>query len=91
MDGRRREVLKAGGSAACSPWRRRGDHQAGDASPQEWNKAAFETKNVAETVKRWAAADDRSSAIEITAPDIGDGAVVPTRGEQLPKTQAIAS
>ena len=52
MDGKRREVLKTGGGltllslVASAGWLRPGDVHAAD-----WNKAAFETKTLDETVK----------------------------------------
>ena len=92
MDAKRREVLKTGGGvlalAAVA-----GIIKPGDALAQEWNKAAFDTKSVAETVKALGGSGSTlSSAIEITAPDIAEnGAVVPIAVEsKLPKTQAIA-
>jgi sulfur-oxidizing protein SoxY len=92
VDAKRREVLKTGGGvlalAAAA-----GIIKPGDALAQEWNKAAFDTKGVAETVKALGGSGSAlSSAIEITAPDIAEnGAVVPVAVEsKLPKTQAIA-
>jgi sulfur-oxidizing protein SoxY len=92
VDAKRREVLKTGGGvlalAAAA-----GIIKPGEALAQEWNKAAFETKSVAETVKALGGGGSTpSSAIEITAPDIAEnGAVVPIAVEsKLPKTQAIA-
>jgi sulfur-oxidizing protein SoxY len=92
VDAKRRKVLKTGGgvlalAAAAGIIRPR------EALAQEWNKAAFETKSVAETVKALGGSGSTaSSAIEITAPDIAEnGAVVPIAVEsKLPKTQAIA-
>jgi sulfur-oxidizing protein SoxY len=92
VDAKRREVLKAGGGvlalAAAA-----GIVRPGEALAQEWNKAAFDTKSVAETVKALGGSGSTpSSAIEITAPDIAEnGAVVPVAVEsKLPRTQAIA-
>jgi sulfur-oxidizing protein SoxY len=92
VDAKRREVLKTGGRvlalAAAA-----GIVKPGGALAQEWNKAAFETKSVAETVKALGGGGSTPSAsIEIIAPDIAEnGAVVPVAVEsRLPKTQAIA-
>lgn len=94
MDAKRREVLKAGGGAgvlaiaAAAGWMR-----PGEAIAQEWNKAAFDTRSIADTVKALGGGTSTpSEAIEITAPDIAEnGAVVPVAVEsKLPKTQAIA-
>ena len=69
VDSRRREVLKTGGRvlalAAAA-----GILKPGEALAQEWNKAAFDTKSVAETVKALGGgASSPSAAVEITAPD----------------------
>ena len=92
MDSRRREVLKTGGGvlalAAAA-----GILRPGESLAQEWNKAAFETKSVAETVKALGGgASTESKEIQITAPDIAEnGAVVPVSVDsRLARTQAIA-
>ncbi len=92
MDAKRREVLKTGGGvlalAAVA-----GIIKPGETLAQEWNKAAFDTKSVAETVKALGGgAATPSGSIEIIAPDIAEnGAVVPIAVEsKLPRTQAIA-
>src|SRR5712672_1490305 len=78
VDAKRREVLKTGGGvlalAAAA-----GIIRPGEALAQEWNKTAFETKSVAETVKALGGgASTESKEIQITAPDIAEnGAVVP--------------
>ena len=92
MDARRREVLKTGGGALALA-AAAGIIRPREVLAQEWNKAAFETKNVAETVKALGGSGSTpSSAIEITAPDIAEnGAVVPIAVEsKLPRTQAVA-
>ncbi len=90
----RRDLLKAGGGAGVLALAAAaGIVKPGEALAQEWNKAAFDTKSVADTVKALGGgASTPSSAIEITAPDIAEnGAVVPVAVEsRLPKTQAIA-
>ena len=91
MDAKRREVLKTGGGVLALA--AAGIIRPGEALGQEWNKTAFETKSVAETVKALGGGGSTlSNAIEITAPDIAEnGAVVPIAVEsRLPKTQAIA-
>jgi sulfur-oxidizing protein SoxY len=92
VDPRRREVLKTGGGvlalAAAA-----GILRPGESLAQEWNKAAFETKSVAETVKALGGgASTESKEIQITAPDIAEnGAVVPVSVDsRLARTQAIA-
>ncbi|HYQ93499.1 MAG TPA: thiosulfate oxidation carrier protein SoxY [Burkholderiales bacterium] len=92
MDPRRREVLRTGGGvlalAAAA-----GILRPGESLAQEWNKAAFETKSVAETVKALGGgASTESKEIQITAPDIAEnGAVVPVSVDsRLARTQAIA-
>jgi len=94
MNGKRREVLKAGGSAGVLAMAAvAGLVKTGEVLAQEWNKAAFDTKSVADTVKALGGSGSApSSAIEITAPDIAEnGAVVPIAVEsRLPRTQAIA-
>lgn len=62
------------------------------AQQQAWNKAAFETKNLADTVKALGGASPTESAeITITAPDIAEnGAVVPVGvTSKIPNTQAV--
>jgi sulfur-oxidizing protein SoxY len=91
MDTKRRGILRAGGAFALAV-------PAGLLRPvrafaQQWNKAAFDTKSVAATLKALGASGSTESAqIQITAPDIAEnGAVVPITIESaIPKTQAIA-
>jgi sulfur-oxidizing protein SoxY len=94
MDIRRRGILKAGGGggvlalAAAA-----GLFRPGEAFAQQWNKAAFETKSFADTLKALGGSGSTESAqIQITAPDIAEnGAVVPITIESaIPRTQAIA-
>ena len=64
-----------------------------DALAQQWNKTAFETKGLADTVKALGGSGSTESArIQITAPDIAEnGAVVPITVESgIARTQAIA-
>ena len=94
MNRMRREVLKTGGGAGVLIWAAAaGLIKPSQVLAQEWNKAAFDTKSVADTVKALSGGGSSpSNAIEITAPDIAEnGAVVPIAVEsKLPKTQAIA-
>jgi sulfur-oxidizing protein SoxY len=61
------------------------------AQQQAWNKAAFETKNLAETYKILGGTPTESADIAITAPDIAEnGAVVPVGvTSKIPNTQAV--
>jgi sulfur-oxidizing protein SoxY len=94
MDRKRRELLRAGGGAsALALAAAAGLIKPGGALAQEWNKAAFETKSIADTVKALGGGGSTpSNDIQITAPDIAEnGAVVPVAVEsKLPKTQTIA-
>ena len=94
MDIRRRGILKVGGgtgvlalAAAAGLVRPRA------AFAQQWNKAAFETKSVAATLKALGGSGSTESAqVQITAPDIAEnGAVVPITIESaIPRTRTIA-
>jgi sulfur-oxidizing protein SoxY len=96
MDAKRRDLLKAGGGAGVLAL----FVAAGLLKPEEvfaqaqnWNKAAFDTKNLNDTVKAFGGASSTDSPnIVITAPDIAEnGAVVPVSIEaRLPRTQSIA-
>jgi sulfur-oxidizing protein SoxY len=61
------------------------------AQQQAWNKAAFETKSVADTYKVLGGTPAESADISITAPDIAEnGAVVPVGvASKIPNTQAV--
>ncbi len=94
MNGKRREMLKAGGGAGVLALAAAaGLVKPGEALAQEWNKAAFSTKSVADTVKALGGTGTTESGeVQITAPDIAEnGAVVPISVEsRLVRTQAIA-
>jgi sulfur-oxidizing protein SoxY len=94
MDIRRRGILKAGGgSGVLALAAAAGLIRAGEAFAEQWNKAAFETKTVAATLKALGGGGSAESAqVQITAPDIAEnGAVVPITIESgLAKTQSIA-
>jgi sulfur-oxidizing protein SoxY len=90
----RREALKAGGGAGVLALAAAaGLFRPGSAFAQEWNKAAFDTRNFADTLKALGGkSSTESKDIQFTAPDIAEnGAVVPISVESgIPKTQAIA-
>jgi len=90
MDIKRRGILKAGGAMLALA---AGLLQSARVFAQQWNKAAFDTKSVAATLKALGAVGSTESAqIQITAPDIAEnGAVVPITIESaIPRTQAIS-
>jgi len=95
MDSRRRDVLRTGSGAtllallAAAGWLKPSDAEA-----QAWNKAAFETKTMDETMKALgggAPAQSKDIAF-VSTPDIAEnGAVVPIGvASALPKTESIA-
>jgi len=95
MDGRRRDVLGTGGGAtllallAAAGWLKPAAAEA-----QAWNKAAFETKTMDETMKALgggAPAQSKDIAF-VSTPDIAEnGAVVPIGvASAIPKTESIA-
>jgi len=97
MRHQRREVLKAGGGVTVMMLAA----SAGLLRPQEafaqatWNKAAFDTKTLADTVKALGgatAAENAGVRFASPTPDIAEnGAVVPvTVTSSLPKTESIA-
>ena len=97
MDARRRDVLKTGGGVsllalvAAAGWLRPGDANAQAAA---WNKAAFETHSLDETMKALGGGAPAQSKdiVFVATPDIAEnGAVVPIGiTSNLPKTEAIA-
>ena len=96
MNSSRRKVLQgSGGMAVMGLAMAAGLFKPGSAWAQgSWNKAAFETKSVNDTVKALggASAATESKDIVITSPDIAEnGAVVPfTITSKIPKTESIA-
>ena len=90
----RREVLKSGGGAgALALAAIAGLIKPSQLLAQEWNKAAFGTRSLAEAIKALGGAGSTESGeIRINAPDIAENsAVVPISIEsRLPRTQAIA-
>ena len=97
MDARRRDVLKTGGGVsllalvAAAGWLRPGDALAQGAA---WNKAAFETHALDETVKALGGSAPAQSKdiVFVSTPDIAEnGAVVPVGiTSSIPKTESIA-
>jgi len=95
MDGKRREVLKTGGGLtlmsllAAAGWL-----EAADALAADWNKAAFETRTVDDTVKALGGSAPAQSKeiLFVATPDIAEnGAVVPIGvTSTIPKTESIA-
>ena len=96
MNTQRRNLIKTGGGVtlltlvAAAGWLKPGDALAADA----WNKTAFETKTMDETIKALGGATPAQSK-DITffsTPDIAEnGAVVPIGvTSTIPKTESIA-
>ncbi len=91
--GRRRVLQGTGGMAVMSLAMAAGLLRPGAARAAEWNKAAFETKSLADAVKAMGgAAPVESKDIVITSPDIAEnGAVVPfTIASKIAHTQSIS-
>jgi sulfur-oxidizing protein SoxY len=92
----RRKVLKgAGGATMLALMAAAGLVRPGSAFAQQagWNKAAFDTKSLADAVKALGGSQPvESKDIQINSPDIAEnGAVVPfTISSKLPKTEHIA-
>ena len=95
MDAHRREALKAGGAftlvtlVAAAGWLR-----PGEAAAQAWNKAAFETHSMDDTMKALggSAPVPSKDIAFFSTPDIAEnGAVVPIGiTSNVPKTESIA-
>jgi sulfur-oxidizing protein SoxY len=95
MDGKRRAILKSGGGATllglltAAGWL-----TPGDARAQTWNKAAFDTHSLADTMKTLGAGDPAQSKdiVFFQTPEIAEnGAVVPIGiTSNIPKTESIA-
>jgi sulfur-oxidizing protein SoxY len=95
MNSSRREALKgSGGLAVMSLALAAGLFKPGSAWAQQgWNKDAFATKSLNDTVKALGGATAvESKDVAITSPDIAEnGAVVPfTISSKLPKTEQMA-
>ena len=95
MDSSRRQVLKGTGSMAVMGLAvAAGLFKPGSAWAQDgWNKAAFSTKSLNDTVKAMGGSSaTESKDIQINSPDIAEnGAVVPfTISSKIPKTEQVA-
>ena len=95
MESSRRQVLKGtGGMAVMGLAVAAGLFKPGSAWAQDgWNKAAFSTKSLNDTVKAMGGASAAESKdIQINSPDIAEnGAVVPfTISSKIPKTEQVA-
>ncbi len=93
MSMNRREVLKAGGGAAVYTALASMGFFAANPAMAAWNKAAFETKSIADTLKVLGVSGTANSAdVVITSPDIAEnGAVVPVGvASKIAKTEMIA-
>ncbi len=91
MDTKRRAVLKTGGSLLALG--AAGLLRPSQALAQDWNKAAFTTRSLADAIKALGGSGSTESRdIVITAPDIAENsAVVPITVEsRVARTQAIA-
>ena len=93
MSMNRREVLKVGGGAAVYSALASMGFFAANPAMAAWNKAAFETKSIADTLKVLGVSGTANSAdVVITSPDIAEnGAVVPVGvASKIAKTEMIA-
>jgi sulfur-oxidizing protein SoxY len=96
MDSKRRQALKSGGGLTLATllgaagWLKPGDAAAADA----WNKSAFETKSLDDTMKALGGGTPAASKdiAFFSTPDIAEnGAVVPIGiTSNVPKTESIA-
>lgn len=92
MDRNRRDFVRAGGVLGLMVAAGLLTAEQAQAQQAAWNKAAFDTKSVDDTVKALGgSAAAQSGDITITAPDIAEnGAVVPVGvTSKIPNTQAI--
>ncbi len=93
MSMNRREVLKVGGGAAVYSALASMGFFAANPAMAAWNKDAFATKTIAETLKVLGVSGTTNSAdVVITSPDIAEnGAVVPVGvASKIAKTEMIA-
>lgn len=94
MNDKRRSFLKlTGGMSAVAAVASAGLLRTGPAWSAPWNKSAFQSKAVADTLKNLGASElIESKDITITAPDIAEnGAIVPVAvTSRIPNTQSIA-
>ena len=94
MNESRRDLLQAsGGATMMAMVASTGIFTSGNLHAAEWNKAAFDTKTLQDTVKAFGGTTAAESKdIAITSPDIAEnGAVVPVSvTSKLDKTESIA-
>ncbi|MGZ5585024.1 MAG: thiosulfate oxidation carrier protein SoxY [Usitatibacter sp.] len=93
MNTGRRKVLQSGGGAAVLGLAMAAGLFRPGSAWADWNKAAFDTKSMADTVKAMGGGTPMESKdITITSPDIAEnGAVVPfTIASKVPNTESIA-
>lgn len=94
MNRKRRTVIQgSSGAAVMALAASAGLFRPETAFAQGWNKAAFETKSLADTIKAMGGSTSaESKEVVINSPDIAEnGAVVPfTISSRLPKTEAMA-
>jgi sulfur-oxidizing protein SoxY len=94
MDTGRREALKAGGGLSLLALVAAAGWLKPEAAHASWNKAAFETKTLDETVKAFGGSGSTASKdiAFVSTPDIAEnGAVVPIGvTSNIPKTERIA-
>lgn len=91
----RRDVLKtSGGTMVMALAASAGLFKTGEAFAQEWNKSAFEVKNLNDVVKAMggSTATESKDISFVNAPDIAEnGAVVPVGAtSKIPKTESIS-
>lgn len=92
MNVQRRDFVRAGGVLGLMVAAGLLTAEQARAQQAAWNKAAFEAKNIDETVKALGGASAAQSGdITITAPDIAEnGAVVPVGvSSKIPNTQGV--
>jgi sulfur-oxidizing protein SoxY len=95
MDGKRRAILKSGGGVTLlGMLTAAGWLEPGDAWGETWNKAAFDTHSLADTMKALGGGDPAQSKdiVFFQTPEIAEnGAVVPIGvTSNIPKTESIA-
>ncbi|PKO36134.1 MAG: thiosulfate oxidation carrier protein SoxY [Betaproteobacteria bacterium HGW-Betaproteobacteria-6] len=93
MNNQRRNVLKAGSGAALMGLLAAAGIITPGMALAEWNKAAFDAKSMADTLKALGAESPADSKdVQVTGPDIAEnGAVVPVGvGTTLPNVTMVA-
>ncbi|MBE0612535.1 MAG: thiosulfate oxidation carrier protein SoxY [Burkholderiales bacterium] len=94
MDQTRRDVLRAsGGASLFAMLAAAGLLRSGPTLAADWNKKAFESKNIKDALEALGAGSPADSAdIVMTAPEIAEnGAVVPVAAvSKIPGTESIA-